>query len=153
MSERNITRFLLIAAATLLAMTGLAELVPNVLGIHGAYGIVISAMGLSVVLFSWHVWVQTSPGGIHLEAYQAKPAKERLIDFLVVIGASGGFGLLGAIVGIEGGSIEPDIMWEGGTTSFIATTIVIIIGMAAGILAGLRRNSDIRISREDGRGE
>lgn len=153
MSERNITRFLLIAAATLLAMTGLGQLLPEWLDLPPAYGIVVSAVGLAVVLFAWHVWVQTSPGGIDLEAYEQRPPQDRLIDFFLVVAASAIVGGAGAAIGIEGGYIEPDVMWGGGTTSWVAGTVVVVIGMAVGILAGLRRNNDIRIERETGRGE
>lgn len=153
MAERDWTKFLLIAGATLIAMAGLAQLIPEALGIPLGYGIIISAVGLAIILFSWHVWVQTTPGGIKLEEYDQKAAQDRLVDFVVVVAVSAIVASVAAVVGIEGGVIEREEMWGGGTTSWIAATIVALLGMAAGIFAGLKRNSDIRIERETGRGE
>lgn len=153
MAERNVIGFLIIALATFIAMSGLAQLLPSVLDIPVAYGLVVSTVGIAVILFAWHIWVQTSPGGIDLEAYVQRPPKERLVDFLLLVLASAAVAGIGAVIGIEGGIIEPDELWGGGTTSFVAATIVVILGMAAGIIVGLRRNSDIRITKETDRGE
>lgn len=153
MAERNWLRFFIIGGGTMLLMAVLAQVIPELLGIPLGYGIVVSAVGLAVILFSWHVWVQTTPGGIILEEYEKKPLEDRLTDFLMVIVSSLIVATTAAIVGIEGDLIASEEMWSGGTTSWIASTVVAILGMAFGIYAGLRRNSDIRIKREAGRGE
>lgn len=153
MAERNVIGFIIIALATFIAMTGLSQLLPDLLDIPVAYGIVVSAVGISIILFAWHVWVQTSPGGVDLEAYVQRPPTERLVDFALLVVASAVVAGVGAVVGIEGGIIEGDELWGGDTTSWIAGTVVVILGMAAGILTALRRNSDIRIQREARRGE
>lgn len=153
MAERDWTRFLVISGITLLAMGVLAQLIPEFLGLPLGYGIIISAIGLAVILFAWHVWVQTTPGGIILEEYREKPVNDRIVDFLIVAVVSAIVGTIAAVIGIEGGFIESDEMWAGGMSSWIASTIVAILGMALGIYAGLSRNSEIRIPRESGRGE
>lgn len=153
MAERNVVRFALVAGATLLVMTMLAQLLPEMLDIPPAYGIVVSGVGLAIILFSWHIWVQTSPGGIDLESYAAKDPLDRLTDFLIVAVVSGVVGAIGAVIGVAGGIIDPDVMWGGDTMSWVTGTIVVVVGMAVGIYAGLRRNQDSRIPRETGRGE
>lgn len=153
MAERNILGFVIIASATFLAMSGLAQLLPDVLDIPVAYGIVVSAVGIAVILFAWHIWIQTSPGGIHLEQFVQRPPTERLVDFVLLVVASAVVASIGAVVGIEGGFIEPTEMLGGDTTSFVVGMIVVIAGMAAGVLTGLRRNSHIRIERGNDRGE
>lgn len=153
MVDRDWGRFAIVALGGLLAMFVFSELGPEAIGVAPAYGIVASTGGLALILFAWHIWIQTSPGGIDANRYAEKAIQEQVLDFVVVIAVSVAIGAAGAIIGIEGGVIEPGELWSGGWVSFGGATVVVLVGMIAGIYAGLSRNRDIQIQAENGRGE
>lgn len=153
MSERRLGRFVIVSLVVLVVMSTISETVPRALDIPQAYGIVASAPGLAVILFSWHLWIQTSPGGLDATRYAEKPIGEQITDFAIVIGAATVITAIAAIIGIESGYIDRGELWGGGAVSMVATAIVLIAGMMGGVYAGLNRNKILQIKRDRGRGE
>lgn len=153
MATRDWRRFIIISIVALFAMTVISATLTDALDVPAAYGLSISAAGLAVVLFSWHVYVQTSPGGIDTDAYLARPLQDRLIDFALVIVSSGLVATAGVLIGIEAGLVDPDVLWGEDMGTWLGATLVLVIGMLAGIYAGIARNKEIRITESDDRGE
>lgn len=153
MAARDWRWFIIIAVGALLAMSIISATATETFELPAAYGLIPSASGLAVILFAWHIYIQTSSGGIDNEAYNAKPIIDRLVDFAVVILVSGLVAAVGIGAGIEFGFIDSDVLWGEDIASWVAGTLVLILGMLAGIYAGVARNRDIQITEDDDRGE